>query len=202
MAASDVQIAKMALQHIGDRYDIASLSEASVEAEQINLLYDNVRDALLREHPWKFALRYTSPSELAGTPPAHWDAMYTYPGDALRVWRIVNPLDPKGSNLPPLEFTVARNSSGTKVLLTNESDPEFEYTEAVTNSGLFDTAFDMALSWRLAQHVARPLTGDDAVVDRVQREAQYWVELAKREDANEGIGKEQSHDPDWIRLRN
>jgi len=57
MSVSDVQIAKLALQHLGDRFDITSLDDARPEAEQINLVFENVRDALLREHPWKFSLR-------------------------------------------------------------------------------------------------------------------------------------------------
>jgi hypothetical protein len=37
--ASKVQIAKLALQHVGDRYDISDITEATPEAEQVNLLY-------------------------------------------------------------------------------------------------------------------------------------------------------------------
>ena len=201
MAVSEVQIAKLALQHLGDRYDIISLDEASPEAEQVNLVFDNARDALVREHPWKFSLRYYTPSSLVGTPPASWDQMYAYPPDALKVWRIVNPLDPMGDNLPPLKFTVARNNDDVKVLLTNETEPEFEYSKQVTNSFEFDANFDMALSWRIAELIAMPITGDVAVRDRVQRDAEKYVGIAKREDANEGISREQSRDPDWIRAR-
>lgn len=201
MAVSEVQIAKLALQHLGDRYDITSLDEASVEAEQVNLIFDNVRDALVREHPWKFSLRYYTPSSLVGTPPSQWDYMYTYPSDALRVWRIVNPLDPMGDELPPLKFTIGRNSDDTKVLLTNESEPEFEYSKQVTSPFEFDANFDMALSWRLAEHLAMPLTGDAGLRDRMAQEARRWVGVAKQEDANEGISREQSRDPDWLRAR-
>ena len=35
--ASQVQIAKLALQHVGDRFDISSLTEFTPEAEQVNL---------------------------------------------------------------------------------------------------------------------------------------------------------------------
>ena len=85
MPVSDVQIAKLALQHIGDRFDITSLTEATPEAEQVNLVFENVRDALLREHPWKFALRYVKPASMSGTPPAQWGYMYAYPSTAVRV---------------------------------------------------------------------------------------------------------------------
>lgn len=201
MAVSEVQIAKLALSHIGDRFDIISLDEASTEAEQVNLVFDNARDALLREHPWKFSLRYVSPAVLSGTPPAKWANMYTYPAEALRVWRIVNPLDPDQSSLPPLKWTVARNADDVKVLLTNEDEPEFEYTKLVSNSLEFDASFDMALSWRIADMIAMPLTGDFEVRDRVKSEAREKIEEAKEEDGNEGISREQSRDPDWIRAR-
>jgi len=201
MAVSEVQIAKLALQHLGDRYDITSLDEFSPEAEQVNLVFANVRDALLREHPWKFSLRYVSPSNLIGTPPAGWTYMYQYPPDALKVWRIVNPIDPQNNELDPLPFTIARNSNDVKVLLSNESTPEFEYTQQVTNSFDFDAHFDMALSWKIAELIAIPITGDTAIRDRVQRDAANAVALAKQEDGNEGISRKQTRDPDWMRAR-
>jgi hypothetical protein len=73
--SSEVQIARLALQNIGDRYDITSLNEASPEAEQVKLVFDNVRDMVLREHPWKFARKYATPAPLAGVVPGNWDYM-------------------------------------------------------------------------------------------------------------------------------
>jgi len=201
MAVSEVQIGKLALSHLGDRYDITSLSENSAEAEQVNLVFDNVRDALVREHPWKFSLRYYTPASLTGTPPSGWTYMYTYPTDALKVWRIVNPLDPNNDSLPPLKWTVARNNSDIKVLLTDESDPEFEYSKQVTSSSEFDANFDIALSWKIAEMIAMPITGDLGIRANMQQEAARQVGLAKMEDGNEGINREQSRDPDWIRAR-
>jgi len=202
MAVSDVQIAKLALQNIGDRYDITSLSEATPEAEQINLVYDNVRDALLREHPWKFSLRYYTPAALSGTAPAGWANMYAYPPSAMKVIRLVHPLDPLQKKYPPLEWTVSRNNDDAKVLLTNESDPEFEYSRLVTVPTEFDPMFDMALSWRLAAAVAMPLTGDAQLADRMVREAERAVGAAKMEDGNEGSTGRTNREPVWITARN
>lgn len=201
MASSEVQIAKMALSHIGDRYDITSLTEATPEAEQVNLVFDNARDALVREYPWTWSLRYYTPAALVGTPPAQWTYMYAYPSDALRVWRIVNPLDPQQNRLPPLEFRVARNNDDVKVLLTEESEPEFEYSKQVTNSFEWDSLFDVALSWRIASMIAMPITGDSGIRDMIRREAELQIGRAQQEDGNEGISREQSRDPDWIRAR-
>jgi hypothetical protein len=201
MAVSEVQIAKLALQHLGDRYDITSLDESGTEAEQVNLVFANLRDALIREHPWKFALRYYTPGALTGTPPARWGYMYTYPSDALKVWRIVNPLDPHKNELPPLKWTIARNADDTKVLLTDEAEPEFEYSKLVTDSAEFDANFDMALSYRIAEAIAMPITGDLSIKQSMGQEARVYVGTAKMEDGNEGVNREISHDPDWIRAR-
>ncbi len=201
MASSEVQIAKMALSHLGDRYDIISLEESSPEAEQVNLVFDNVRDALVRAFPWKWSLRYYTPSALVGTPPAQWSYMYAYPSNALKVWRIVNPLDPMQNKLPPIEFTIAGNSDDVKVLLTEESEPEFEYSKKVTNSFEWDANFDTALSWSIAEYIAMPITGDGMIRDRMAQEAARYLGIAQREDGNEGISREQTRDPDWIRMR-
>lgn len=202
MAVSAVQLAKLALQHLGDRYDITSLDQDTTEAEQVNLVFDNVRDALLREHPWNFTRRYVSPAALSGTPPAQWTYMYTYPSDAMRVIRIVHPLDPRGEFLDPLDFAVGRNATDTKVLLTDQAEPEFEYIKKITSVTEFDPLFDWAFSWRLAQAIAMPITGDGAIADATERKANDAVGRAKMEDANEGsTSSRQSRDPDWINAR-
>ncbi len=199
MSVSEVKIAKLALQHIGDRYDITSLSDSTPEAEQVNLVFEHVRDALLAEFPWKFTLTYVSPAQLSGTPPAQWDYMYTYPSAALKVWKIV---DPRGrNNFPPLPFTIGRNSDGNKVILTNEDEPEFEYSQKITDATEFPPHFVLALSWRIAEMIAMPLTGDTSTRDRMKQDAAVAVAEAKEQDGNEGVEEEHSRDPDWIRIR-
>lgn len=198
---SKVQVAKLALSHIGDRYDITSLDESSTEAEQFNLVFEDLRRALLREHPWKFAKKYSKPSSLSGTPPAEWDYMFTYPTDGLKVRRLVNPLDPVGDKLPPIPFDIGLNSSDVKCVFTNEEAPELEYTKDIDDPVDFDSNFITALSWRLAEHVVMPITGETRLAQLVAQRATYWVNVAKMQDANEGIEREQTRDPDWIRNR-
>lgn len=196
--ASEVQIAKLALAHVADRFDINSLDESSVQAEQVSLVFEDVRDLLLREHPWKFAKRWTSPSALSGTPPASWTYMYAYPSDALRVWKIENPL---GRKQKPLEFDIGYITGDIKVILTDQSDPEFMYTYRETNTSRFDAGFVVAFSWRLAQHICLAITGDEALADSIARKAEYAVSMAKALDSNEGVEPEHNRDPDWLDAR-
>lgn len=195
---SEVQIARLALQHLGDRYDITSLNEASPEAEQVQLVFDNVRDMVLREHPWKFARKYAFPAPLAGDAPPNWDFMFAYPSDALRIIRIVNPL---GDNQPPIRFEVARNSADLRVILTNENEPTFEYTKQVTDPQQFDPQFVTALSYRIAQYIAMPITGDRAVMSDMKTLADVEVGKAQASDANEGFETPRPAEATWITAR-
>ncbi len=198
MAVTEVQIAKLALQHLGDRWDITTLSESTPEAEQVNLVFDNVRDMVLRSHPWTFATKFTSPTALAGTVPAQWDYMFTYPSDALRVTRIVNPL---GDDQPPIKFAIAKNSSDAKVIMTNEEEPEFEYIQQITDPAEFDPSFVTAFSYRLAQYIAIPITGDRELMRDMKILADTELSMAAAENSNEGIEAEHTRDPDWITAR-
>lgn len=196
--ASEVQIARLALQHLGDRFDITSLAEASPEAEQVNLVFADVRDMVLREHPWKFARKYASPASLAGVVPGNWSYMYAYPTDAMRIIHIVNPL---GDSAPPIRFEVARNADDAKVLLTNESEPTFAYTKQVTDPQQFDPQFVIALSYRLAQYIAIPITGDRQLMADMKSLADTELGKARSSDANEGFEAPRPDEADWIRAR-
>ena len=195
--ASKVQIAKLALQHIGDRYDISDITEATPEAEQVNLLFDDTRDALLRQHPWAFATKYTSPAALSGTAPGHWEYMFLYPTDCVRMLGIVNPL---GKDQPHVKFEVARNSSGKRVILADIEEPEIFYTARIEDTTDYDPEFVMAFSYVLAARLVMPLVGERSIAADLYQQAQAVLNSAWETDSNEGI-EEAIPDADWIRAR-
>lgn len=196
--ASSVQIAKLALQHVGDRYDITALDEATPEAEQVNLLFEDVRDMVLRQHPWKFAIKHDSPAQLSGTVPGLWSYMFVYPSDCLKMIEIVNPL---GKDVDPIRFDVMLNSSGTKVIVCDVEEPELRYISRVTDSDAFDPGFVMAFSLRLAQYLAVPLTGDRGLALALKQDADEALSMAKSDDANEGVEEDHRREASWIDAR-
>jgi hypothetical protein len=195
--ASKVQIAKLALQHIGDRYDISDITEATPEAEQVNLLFDDTRDALLRQHPWAFATKYTKPAALSGTVPGHWTYMFLYPTDCLRILGIVNPL---GKDQPRVKFEVARNASSKRVLMCDLQTPEIYYTMRVEDTTDYDPEFVMAFSYVLAARLVMPLIGERAIAADLYQQAQAVLNSAWETDSNEGV-EEAIPDAEWIRAR-
>lgn len=107
MAFTDVSICNRALQAIGTRTAIASLTESSVEARNCNLIYADTRDEVLQMAYWNFAQKtnYLSllksapatPSNPASTanqwstafPAPPWLYEYAYPTDCIQMSRIV-----------------------------------------------------------------------------------------------------------------
>ena len=194
--ASETQIGKLALQHIGDRYDISDLTEESVEAEQVNLIFNATRDWMLRQHDWSFAKKFATPSALTGTVPNNFDFMYTYMTDAVKVNGVVDPLN-AGTKI---DFEVARNSSDVKVILTDAEDAQFFYTARITDPAQFDPEFTMAFSYELASRLAMPLTGDRAIMGDMAALARSMVASARVSDSNEG-STDEPPDADWITAR-
>ena len=99
---SPTDIANRALSAIGTRSQITSMDEDSNEARQVKLLFDPLRDELLRMAPWNCAFNYQNLSLICsapgtpenpttganvwekGIPPPPWSYEYAYPTDCLR----------------------------------------------------------------------------------------------------------------------
>ena len=195
--SSQVQIAKLALQHIGDRYDIADITEESVEAEQINLVFDDTRDELLRRFPWRFAKKYVSPATLDVTVPGLWDYAYQYPTDAVKVRGITNSL---GFDAEPIKFEVALLTDNTKVILTDEENAELFYTARITDTTRFDPEFTMAFSFLLASRICMALTGSLEIAQALEKEVLRTVSQAADTDSSEGRNRE-APEASWIDAR-
>jgi hypothetical protein len=196
--ASKVQIVKLALQHIGDRYDISDIEEAGVEAEQANLVYEDTRRELLRRYPWRFAKKYTSPSTISGiTVPGQWDYAYAYPPDAVKVNGITNIAD---RNSPILDFEPVLLADDTRVLLTDEQDAEFFYTSDMQDTTRFDPEFTMAFSFLLAERMCMSLTGSLDIKSALNQEVIRAVGGASATDSSEGQTKD-IPEASWIDAR-
>lgn len=195
--AGKVQIAKLALQHIGDHFDIASLNEESVEAEQIDLVYDDIRRQVLRMIPWRFATKFVSPASLNVTVPANWSYAFQYPTDAVRILWIENPL---GRDLEPIEYETAMLSDNTRVILTDEVGPEIRYIADIKDTERFDPEFTWAFSKMIASEIAMSITGDAAIKEALRQDAVRQISSAATTSANEGRTR-RAPQASWIQAR-
>ena len=89
MATSDVSIASGALILMGDT-GITSFNENSRRAVVAKQFYEDTRDQVLRNHPWKFAKRRAALAALSTAPTFGWAYEFTLPTNpyCLRVLRL------------------------------------------------------------------------------------------------------------------
>jgi hypothetical protein len=201
--AAKVQIYKLALQHLGDNWDIAAPDEDSTEAEQINLIYDDVRKECLRDHPWTFATAFVSPAKLSIAEtlvPENFSFMFQYPSAAIKIVNITNPL---GNDKSPIPFRVIwdEENGNDQVIITNHECPEFKYIFDQENTERYTPLFVQYLALKLAYYACKPLTGDLDLRRTIQRDAVNMMFAAKADDGSEGLEPEQSRDPDWLEER-
>lgn len=88
MNYSQVGIANVALQRIGARGSIASLSENSPNAVKVNIAWDLLFQEVLSERDWKFAKLRVQLVQSALTPVYGYQYAYALPGDFLRIVKI------------------------------------------------------------------------------------------------------------------
>lgn len=89
--ASDIDVCNLALSHLGNEANIASFSEASVEAENCKRYYPIVRGIVQEAHDWNWNTRRAALALLGTTPPAEWNLVYAVPSDSIAVLSIQLP---------------------------------------------------------------------------------------------------------------
>lgn len=200
MAVSPVSVCSLALTRLGGQ-PIASLSEGSKEAILCSAFYELSRDATLRDHPWNFATRRRALAVLAsggtdGDAAIPWAYIYGWPSDCLLARRIHNP----GSTTVAIPYEVALNSSGERVIYTDQATATLVYTTRVTDLTLCDPLFIEAMTWKLATELAIPLTQDRGLMQVATTMYQNAIAKARTLDANEGSADDLSQ-ASWLEAR-
>lgn len=182
--ASKVEIVNIALSRLGAD-SINALTEATEGARQANLLWDSVRDIVLRDFPWNCATKTGPLAQVGSSPHPEWEYTYQYPADCVYARRIFN--GGSKAKKDPEEFRVAIASSGsTKIILARIPEAFLEYTARITDPNLYDGLFVDALAWRLGAEMAMPVTGNAAYMEKFLEAYRQSLIIAYGIEANEG----------------
>lgn len=197
---SAVEICNLALSRLGTRASIVSLDEASVEARLCKAGYANCRDTLLRDFDWSFARRIETLAERDEAPPAGWSLVYSLPNRCVRFRGLWN-----GPGVAPADWALGSitDSAGNDAvaIFANTAQAVGVYTRAIENTELFSTSFVQALSWRLAETIALPITNKESLAEAIARRAQAKVAEATASEANEGVWTGEGPVPDFLQAR-
>ena len=170
MATSVVQIVNNALVKIGANA-ILTLTEDSEAARAANLIYEQVRDACIRDHVWNFAVNRVELAQNSVAPAFGFAYQYNVPSDCLRVLQMEN---------VDMFYKIERGK-----LLTDEGTAKILYLARVEDVNLFDAMFVEALSARLAAELSVTLSESNTLYSNMMEMYQRKVADARSMDAQE-----------------
>lgn len=204
MPFSDVDICNMALACLGVGQTISDLdTDETQEANAANQFLEVVREQVIRDFPWPFASTLVTlglesdPDEAYNT---EYFYAYRYPADCVAAKRMPTGLlpEPLGTRVP---FRISSDSEG-KLILTNLETATLEYTRLVTDATLYPSDFVMAMSYRMAWHMAPMLARGDPMGLGMKALQMYQMEISKaKANAAQEEMPERQADAEWIQGR-
>lgn len=175
MASSVVEICNRALDAIGVQ-PITAFDEATKQGGLCRRYYPQVRDDVIRSHPWNCALARASLPALVDGPTWGYAFAYQLPSDCLRVLA-VNAADP---------FEHPWKVEGRSIVTDREAPVGILYLRRIDDSGFFDPMLVSAIAARLAMELAQPLTSDAGLRKQMEMEFQSRLRAARSADGQEG----------------
>lgn len=169
--ASVVAICNQALALLGDAR-INALTEDNERARTCAELYDDVRDAVLRGHPWNCAQERATLARLSDAPAFGFDYAYQLPADCLRVLR--------------LRYLDQRFKVEGRRLLTDAGEAYVLYIKRLTDPTLIDPLLVKAIAAQLAHDMAPRLAKSESKRQEMERLAEKRLREARSADAQEG----------------
>jgi hypothetical protein len=203
--ASDVEISRLALGHIGDAARINSIDppDNSVQAQHCATFYPIARDELLEMHDWQFATkRWNLELSLVEFENGEWAYAYSLPSDYIRALKVC----PQGApmDFPGQPFKIESDVTELDtLLLTNVTDAVLHYIYREEETGRYSPTFISALSLLLGSYLAGPIIKGKtaaAVAKELRARARATFLVSSAMDANASLDKLQygNHKPIWI----
>ena len=161
-------VANLALQKIKAKRLISSLSETSPEANAVNTCYDIVRDELLEENPFTFAVKRFALAQLVEVPVFTDDGCkisYSLPDDFLKVVAISDRF---------ALWKIEANALGEKRLVSDTASLKIKYIFRNDNPATYTAKFLKCFSTKLAHelcfHISEAARYAEALYQEYERE--------------------------------
>lgn len=200
MAASETEVANLALVSLLGEPPIVSLDDETHRARSAKAIFAATRDDCLTEHRWNFAeTEFTPAADGLAADPEGWfhHGLHT---DCLQVievagcaegeWKVVAPPNPSDPAAPQQRILFARRRA-----------PKVTATWRITNVGTWSPKFVTYMAARLAEGLAAGVSRDKSDQDRMEDKAKGRLTTAKRRDGQEGARQSLPRYTSWIAAR-
>ena len=138
------------------------------------------RDAVLRAHPWNFAITRATLAQLSTTPAYEYAYQYSLPTDpyCLRVLSM---------EYQDYVFKIEHLAGTGRVLLSDESTAKILYIAKITDTAQFDSLFVDALTAKLAADLSYPVTNSTSLQLQMHKLYELKLSEARSIDGQEGF---------------
>ena len=174
---TQTQICNIALGWLGaNRITSLDIEENSKEWLLCSENYDSLRDAVLEEKEWTFAVKRAILSPVEDTVVFGQEILFRKPPDALRILTVhdsavIRPLPVTSPTVASRGVHDIPQADGWQVegdhILANAEVVYVRYNRRVEEVGKYSAAFVQALAQRLAAEFALPLTESKTLYDRM-----------------------------------
>jgi hypothetical protein len=157
---------------------ITSLTDGSTAANAADDIYTEVRDDLLRSHPWNFATKRTTLAKSATTPDFEFDYAYPLPSDWIRNISVHDNDAGHGTILFRVEIV-----NNQRCIITSSDAVYLRYVYRLTDPNVMSSDFRRALEVSLARDLAVKLASSNVLQDRLSIQADRALARARSSDA-------------------
>lgn len=199
MAATVLSLWNQALAALGTESTVAAVNEVSREAEVCNLWYETARDTVFRAAPWSclsgfsrlatLVVRDDTVDWVSTDPPPGWLYAFALPSDCVR---------PR--HLSSFGTFILSMVEDTPIIACNEDVPILHYTRRFDRIDLWDVDLFGAVTFSLAAHIAKGITGNDSDLRNMFAIASDKIGAARANNANINSQPLESI-PDWLSAR-
>jgi hypothetical protein len=147
---SEVAICNQALGWVGGNL-ITSLGDSSNEARLCNANYADLRDAVLEDAVWSFAIKRARITKLVAAPEYGFASQFTLPSDTIRVLNVQD-----GGNDTDPDIPEWQREGNT--IVCDRDVIYIKYIARITDTALFSSGFKQALAARIAADLSIPIT--------------------------------------------
>lgn len=153
--ASDVSVVNSTLHKLGVSR-IVAFTDTTKQGLLANDTFADIRDSLLRAHPWNFAIERAALAADATAPEWGYNARYALPEGQTPCLRV---LEVEGEDESSGRWTV----EGRFIHTSLTAPINIRYIKRITDANSMDAVFREALSARLAMEWATTLTHDPTI---------------------------------------
>ena len=177
--SSETDVSNVALRLIGQP-TIINRTDGSSTSNIVDDTFDDVRDDLLRSHPWNFATKRVKLAQSSTAPVFEFDYAYPLPADWLRTISVHSNDAGHSTILHRVEVI-----NGQRAIVTSSDQVYIRYVYQETDPNVWAADFRRAVSLALARDWAVPISSSNTLQDQLNKQFQRTLARARSAD---GLG--------------